>query len=58
MDKNAIIAALQNNPKANVGQGENIFVPMTQDQREARKSAYNGMKRAGLFCIALRARLV
>lgn len=58
MDKNAIIAQIQANPAASKNHADNIFVPMTPEQREARKNAYNNMRKAGLFCIGQRARLM
>lgn len=34
MDKKAIIAAIQANPAASKNHADNIFVPMTQEQKE------------------------
>lgn len=58
MDKKAIIAIIQNNPRAKVGQGENIYIPLTVEQRnylresrkQYRRMHLQSMERNASYC--------
>lgn len=58
MTRQEIINTIQNNPRAKVGQGENIFVPLTVNQRNVLREARKEQGRMRLNSIENNARYV
>lgn len=55
MNRRELIAILQSNHKAKVGQGENVFIPMAPEQSKARKVSFIEGLKANMFKLEARA---
>lgn len=58
MTRQEIIKTVQANPRAKVGQGENIFIPLTADQRNVLREARKEQGRERLNSIGNNARMI
>lgn len=55
MQKSEIIALIQANPKQSKHIADNVFVPMTPEQQEARKASFIGGLKMNMFKLGQRA---